>query len=234
MMWGVRYIGGMTHHAIWHHKTWLVAELLLLFAVLPVVLSYYSLKGVLFITLWVLAIGCLIVWAKQTGGSIKSLVSFHHFSRERWRPMLLRFICCAVAMALFTATHDEGRLLQLPIEKPKLWMMIMVLYPILSVFPQEIIYRVFFFDRYASLFVNQRHMIFASAFAFGHAHFMFNNWVAYFMSVIGGLIFADTYARTRSLPLVWLEHALYGCFVFTIGLGWYFYTGNAHLHVNGG
>ena len=43
----------------------------------------------------------------------------------------------------------------------------------------------------------------------------------------GGLFFADTYAKTRSLAAVYFEHALYGCYLFTIGLGFYFYHGNA-------
>lgn len=224
----------MSSRTVWHSPFWLWTEFSALFVLLPIVLSYFSLKGVLFLTLWGLAIGCLIVWRRQTGRSLRTLVEFSAIPKERMKPMLIRFVVCAAAMAFFTLSHDPERFLELPTERPKLWIMIMLLYPILSVIPQEIIYRVFFFDRYGSLFVHGRHMVFASAFAFGHAHFMFNNWVAYFMSVIGGLIFADTYARTKSMPLVWIEHALYGCFVFSIGLGWYFYSGNAQIHANGG
>ena len=33
------------------------------------------------------------------------------------------------------------------------------------------------------------------------------------------------YARTRSALVAALQHAAFGCFVFTIGLGWYFYHG---------
>ncbi|WP_423804206.1 hypothetical protein [Nitrosomonas nitrosa] len=40
---------------------------------------------------------------------------------------------------------------------------------------------------------------------------------------VGGIMFAYTYHRHRSLLLASIEHALYGCFVFTIGLGWFFY-----------
>ena len=45
------------------------------------------------------------------------------------------------------------------------------------------------------------------------------------LCVIGGWLFADTYSRTRSLWLASAEHALYGCLVFTVGLGRYFYGG---------
>jgi CAAX protease family protein len=49
------------------------------------------------------------------------------------------------------------------------------------------------------------------------------------MSFIGGLIFAYRFARTRSFFAVWLEHALYGDLIFTIGLGRFFFTGVANL-----
>jgi hypothetical protein len=43
-------------------------------------------------------------------------------------------------------------------------------------------------------------------------------------------MFAGDYARRRSLGLACLEHGLYGCLIFTIGLGRYFYTGAAWHH----
>jgi hypothetical protein len=42
---------------------------------------------------------------------------------------------------------------------------------------------------------------------------------------IGGVFFARTYTARPSLALVVAEHALYGCFLFTLGLGHYFYHG---------
>jgi uncharacterized membrane protein YbjE (DUF340 family) len=37
--------------------------------------------------------------------------------------------------------------------------------------------------------------------------------------------FARTYAKTQSTLQVALEHMLWGCFAFTVGLGWYVYSG---------
>jgi hypothetical protein len=45
------------------------------------------------------------------------------------------------------------------------------------------------------------------------------------LTFFGGYLFAYTYAKTRSLLLVSIEHALYGCLLYTIGLGRFFYTG---------
>jgi membrane protease YdiL (CAAX protease family) len=52
---------------------------------------------------------------------------------------------------------------------------------------------------------------------------IFENWIAPVLTLIGGLLFAWTYARTRSQVVASFQHALFGCFLFTIGLGWYFY-----------
>jgi hypothetical protein len=45
------------------------------------------------------------------------------------------------------------------------------------------------------------------------------------LTLLGGLMFAKTYEETGSLVLSGIEHALYGGFLFTIGLGKYFYYG---------
>lgn len=40
---------------------------------------------------------------------------------------------------------------------------------------------------------------------------------------------ADTQAPLTRRYL-WLEHALYGCFIFTIGLGWCFFSAASGKH----
>jgi membrane protease YdiL (CAAX protease family) len=101
----------------------------------------------------------------------------------------------------------------------------MVLYPILSVYPQGIIYRAFFFERYRTLFPNPAVLIMMSAIAFSFAHIIFPNPIAVSFTLVGGLLFAWRYASTGSLFASSFEHALYGCWIFTIGLGDFFYKG---------
>jgi membrane protease YdiL (CAAX protease family) len=45
------------------------------------------------------------------------------------------------------------------------------------------------------------------------------------LTTAGGLLFAFTYLRSRSTLLVAAEHALYGDFVFTVGIGGMFVNG---------
>ena len=73
-------------------------------------------------------------------------------------------------------------------------------------------------------------MVWASAIAFGYAHIILENIFAMILSTIGGLFFARTYARHHSLAMVSIEHAAYGCLLFTIGLGYYFYGGAVQVH----
>src|SRR5262249_5824088 len=108
---------------------------------------------------------------------------------------------------------------------PVFWAIVMVFYPVLSVYPQGIIYRTFFFDRYRTFFPNPTARIVMSAVAFSFVHIIFRNPIAVGFTLIGGLIFAWRYAETGSLLTSSFEHALYGCWMFTIGLGDYFYKG---------
>lgn len=117
--------------------------------------------------------------------------------------------------------------LAFPREKPLVWAGVMVLYPVLSVYAQNIIYRAFIFHRYRSLFPSPSAMIWASAAAFSFAHIIFLNAVAILLTLAGGLIFAHTFHKHRSILLVSIEHALYGCLLFTVGLGWYLYLAAA-------
>jgi membrane protease YdiL (CAAX protease family) len=68
-------------------------------------------------------------------------------------------------------------------------------------------------------------MIVASAAAFAFLHIVFRNTLAVALTFAGGLLFAFRYAETDSLLTSSVEHALYGCWLFTVGLGQYFYHG---------
>lgn len=139
--------------------------------------------------------------------------------------IFIAFVCNAIAITALVYFLIPERFLEIPRRSLGLWAFIMLLYPLFSVYPQEIIYRVFMFERYRPLFGSNAIMIAASAAAFGFGHIIFGNWIAVPMTLIGGILFAITYARSKSTLLVAIEHALYGDLVFTIGLGSYFYAG---------
>ena len=143
------------------------------------------------------------------------------------KPIALRFAVLAPIIAALTWYSMPEAFLSLPRTQPLFWLAIMIFYPLLSVWPQEMVYRAFLFHRYAALFGQGWGYVAASAFAFGYAHIIFLNWIAVAMTAFGGFLFARDYTRHRSLSLVCLEHALYGCMIFTVGLGRFFYSGAA-------
>jgi len=145
--------------------------------------------------------------------------------RRQVRRLLVRFLICAPLLTGTVAIFWADRFLFLPRERPLLWLLILLLYPILSVYPQELLYRAFFFRRYGRLFPAKIGVIVASVLLFSWLHLLFRNPVAVSLTLVGGWFFAETYARTRSLRLVCLEHLLYGNLIFTIGLGKFFFHG---------
>ncbi|WP_299058549.1 CPBP family intramembrane glutamic endopeptidase [uncultured Polaribacter sp.] len=100
-----------------------------------------------------------------------------------------------------------------------MWILIILFYSIFSVYPQALIYRTFFFQRYQNLFKNKLFFILINATLFSLAHLLFKNTFALFFTFIGGFLFAYTYYKTKSTLLVSIEHAIYGCWLFIIGMG---------------
>jgi len=136
-------------------------------------------------------------------------------------------IFAVVAAALWLGVHLFAPALEWSFmrQNPVFWAIVMVAYPVLSVYPQGILYRAFFFERYAVLFPGKWAMIVASAAAFAFLHIICRNTLAVVLTFAGGLLFAFRYAETNSLLTSCVEHSLYGCWLFTIGLGQYFYHG---------
>ena len=116
-------------------------------------------------------------------------------------------------------------LFSFPQRSPVLWAFVMVLYPLLSAYPQELIYRAFLFHRYKALFGSTFKTALASAFVFGFVHIVFGNWLSVVLSLAGGVILCRTYLRTGSLVLAAIDHAMLGDIVFTVGLGQFFFHG---------
>lgn len=151
------------------------------------------------------------------------------FAREGFRAFARSMIWKAplVALCLFAITMiiAPDQLFFFPRHRFRIWLMVMVFYSVFSAFPQEIIYRAFFFFRYRELFRDPRTALLMNAFCFAMVHVAFGNLVGPLLTLPGGLLFACTYRKHDSVLLAAIEHGLYGAMVFTIGLGMYFYHG---------
>lgn len=147
-------------------------------------------------------------------------------SKPHLKRVLLRFFFFAIGMTGFVYFFSLGKLFEFPFEEPWRWLQLMIFYPLFSVLPQSFIYRVFFVQRYERLFSSEYLLLIFGALSFMFMHLIFRNWVALAVTGIGGFLFLETYWRSRNYFLSAFEHALYGCFAFSVGLGPYLYSGS--------
>ncbi|MDX2027296.1 MAG: type II CAAX endopeptidase family protein [Alphaproteobacteria bacterium] len=210
------------------HKTptfWLGVECAVLFLVLPAVLYIHPTRWNVHLGLWAVTLYALPVLRRSKGFSWRKLWHGRGWPASQRKTAMLLFGVAVLTVIGLTLWLVPQRLFAFPMQRPFFWLLVMVLYPILSVLPQELVFRAFFFRRYESLFGSDRALIIASAFVFGFVHIVFGNAVSPILSMLGGAVFAYGYTQHRSLKWVALEHAAYGCMVFTVGLGQYFLVG---------
>ena len=205
------------------------AEFLLLFVLLPAAVAALNRRGPVLIFLWILTAICLLLLLTDRTFDRRQLWNAAGIGRNLGRAAL-RFLGFGLVLAA-VAWHCDQEFWRasLLLRHPHFWAIMMVAYPLLSVYPQGIVYRNFILHRYRNIFPGEWPLALASALAFGFTHIVFHNWQAPVLTFLGGLMFVRTYQRTRSQLAASLEHAFYGCLIFTIGLGHYFFAGTQRL-----
>lgn len=202
----------------------LIAELVLLFVILPLAFRFKPFPFPPIPALWLLTGYCLYRLFRDAAFD-RNLLWNDQALPGVAPQMFVTFVFAALVTGMAVYYFAPLTLFDFVKRHTVFWAIVMVLYPVLSVYPQGIIYRAFFFERYRGLFPNTMVLIVMSAVAFSFAHIIFRNPIAVAFTLVGGLLFAWRYAETRSLLTSSFEHALYGCWMFTIGLGQYFYKG---------
>ncbi|KGB83208.1 abortive infection protein [Rhodovulum sp. NI22] len=200
------------------------AEFLALYIVAPVAVAIMLPAQAMFPVLFAVT-ACGIALLHLTEG-----FAWHDLSRNRraidW-PAVAAFsgLTLMVSLAVMLATRPEA-LLFLPRHQPLLTLMILLLYPVLSALPQELVFRPLFFRRYGALLPGPKRAIVLNAALFSLAHLMYWSWIVAAMTFAGGLVFAWAYEARRSFAMAVLMHSIAGGILFTLGLGIYFYSGN--------
>jgi len=192
-------------------------EFLLIFIILPVSLALQY-------PLWIKMFLCLIgfvyviyVLLKVENNKFKMSIQFHWNSF--WKQTFFKFIAIAILTIALVYITDKTALFHVVLHKPLLLFIIVFAYSVFSVYPQELIYRTLYFQRYKSLFKSDALFVFVNAIVFSMAHLMFKNTLVLIITFLGGLLFALTYVKTKSTVLVTIEHAIYGSWLFTVGMG---------------
>lgn len=197
-------------------------ELILIFIGGPMafyVNSFSIPKSIPLLAVFLMALISLLVSKKY------SKKSFGLNGFNGWKVLFIRLAITLSSIVILTmATLPSERIFYLPIHNTWLWIAIMIFYPIWSAFTQEVIYRGFFFFRYQKLMSNSKLFALLNGVLFGFLHIIFKNWIAVVGAATIGVVWAYTYSKHRSILIVSLEHAIVGDFIFTIGLGYYFYV----------
>lgn len=194
-----------------------ITELALLFIVFPLtlVLNYpIWIKGLLGLLGFVYVIW--VLW--KTGKSffsIKKQLPWNSF----WRRIAATFFLIVITTSLYVYAVAPEKLFYVPTQKPLLFLAIIVGYSLFSVWPQEFLYRTFFFKRYEDFFNSKMQLVFVNAILFSLAHLFFRNTLVILLTFMGGILFGMSYFTFRSTLLVTIEHAIYGNWLFAVGMG---------------
>ena len=197
--------------------TYRLSELFILFIVFPIAMAIdfpIWIKLIIGILGFIYVIYVLLKIEKNRL-KISSKINWKPF----WKATLLKLLFIVIITFLYVWFTDKSQLFVVVRNKPLLWVIILFVYSLLSVYPQELLYRTFFFQRYHSLINNKKLFIFINAIIFSLGHLFFKNALVIVLTFLGGLLFAFTFNKTKSTLLVTIEHAIYGCWLFTVGMG---------------
>ena len=194
-----------------------LTELFVIFLIIPIsfIFNYALLLKLIIGVLGFIYSLYVLLKVERIKLSIQKNINWEKF----WKTTLIKLFIIGLITTGFVWFTDRESLFNVVLNKPLVWILILFFYSVFSVYPQELLYRTFFFQRYKNLFKNETLFILVNAILFSVAHLLFKNELVLFLTFIGGILFAITYKKTKSTLLVSIEHAIYGCWLFTVGMG---------------
>lgn len=208
-------------------RAWRMVEMTLLYGAAPFAVDRAVHEGgvpVFIALLPVLAIVLMFLIIDRTFSLRRELS--RGFSLMQLASIIAVFVIGGGAVAYYVAHVHPDWFLEFPRNRPETYLRIMLLYPLMSVIAQELVYRTFYFHRYGMLFGRAWWLaIILNGILFGFGHIVVGTPLAIYGTMVTGVLFAWRYAMTRSFWAVFLEHTLWGGLVFTVGLGRFFFTG---------
>ena len=208
------------------HNIYKIIELILLSSIIPYIVLVLKLFNLIIPVLLLVCVYCIIIYCIENKNFSSEFKKIFNININILIRIIIRWIFASLILLIITFYFFNEKFFIIQNNKPEILWKIMILYPIFSALPQEFIFCKFFFYRYKRIFKSDNNLVISSALFFAITHILFLNFIAPILSFIGGLLFANTYNKHRSLFLVSLEHGLYGNTLFFIGLGWYFWGGS--------
>ena len=192
-------------------------EFFLIFIFLPIILFYISETKLIFATLYIVFFFSLWKLKKDNTFNFSRLKN-----KPDWKFIFLYFLIFSLLGFFYTFFVDKSLFFVFPKESPKVWLLVIILYPLFSVIPQEFVYRVFFLQRYKNILSkNLLIKYFINSVVFSYAHIVFQNYHAVIITVLVSPIFYYSYERKSFLTCI-LIHSIGGLIIFTYGLGNFF------------
>ena len=192
-------------------------EFFFIFLILPSAIFFLDSSVIVFLTLYLVFTSSLFILYFDKTFSFTSLRK-----KVDWKFIIIFSIIFLSLGFFYVILVDKDLLFIFPKTNFELWLLVILIYPFLSVIPQEIVYRVFFFQRY---FPNERSFYFLTLLnmiVFSYGHIVFNNVHAILITAIVSPIFTYAYLKKSFFTCIVL-HALGGQIIFTLGLGKYFF-----------
>ena len=192
-------------------------EFFFIFLILPSVIFFLDSSVIVFLTLYLVFTSSLVILYFDKSFSFTSLRK-----KVDWKFIIIFSLIFFFLIFFYVILLDKDLLFIFPKTNFELWLLVILIYPFLSVIPQEVVYRVFFFQRY---FPNERSFYFLTLLnmiVFSYGHIVFNNVHAILITAIVSPIFTYAYLKKSFFTCIVL-HALGGQIIFTLGLGKYFF-----------
>ena len=192
-------------------------EFFFIFFILPSAIFFLDSSIIVFLTLYLVFTLSIVILYFDKSFSFTSLRK-----KVDWKFIIIFSLIFLSLSFFYVILVDKDLLFIFPKTNFELWLLVILIYPFLSVIPQEIVYRVFFFQRY---FPNERSFYFLTLLnmiVFSYGHIVFNNVHAILITAIVSPIFTYAYLKKSFFTCIVL-HALGGQIIFTLGLGKYFF-----------
>lgn len=209
----------MSPKTIYRSAPYLIIEFIVFYVFLPFVANKYLDGWLKIIPLFLIAAFFIFILIQDSTFDNGILTKF---DKGYVGKSILRVILITILLLWFTWWIFPELFFMYPMEDFKGYLITFFLYPVASVFPQEIIYRVYYFHRYKYLVPEKYLLMLSNAVIFGLTHLIYGNWVAPIATFLAAWIFIYNYFQTKSLLNVSLEHYFYGLIMFTIGFGYFF------------
>ncbi|MDU0355871.1 hypothetical protein RS130_20040 [Paraglaciecola aquimarina] len=157
---------GTTQSGATNAFLWL--ELIALFLLTPVVLAWHIHIAIKLCCVVVALTYCVVISRRQGLFVRASLIGtkWHYFTQG----MALRLIAFMVISTMLIGYFLPEALFSVVRKNPLMWVAVSIFYALFSVYPQEFVYRVFFFKRYQNLVSNPYLFTFVNACLFSLAH----------------------------------------------------------------